>query len=168
MSGYLQRLLDRTAMAPVAPVVAGTQDVLPAGLSQSPVAAMDQRLLDPDFADREAGEFGEPRDVEQPDAANIGAVVQQIREAPQPVDAPAPQPMQMAESAERKDAPRRGQNPKPDQQPVPNADPIDVSAEHPLPVGQVQSEDLVLPDESPKDAIQSADLSEPKPAEPVE
>ena len=168
MSGYLQRLLDRAAMAPVAPVVAGTQDALPAGLSQSPVAAMDQRLSDPDFADREAGEFGEPRDVEQPDVANIGGVAQQIREAPQPVDAQAPQQMQMAEAAERIDAPRRGQTREPEQQPVPKADPIDVSAEHPLPVGQVQSEDLVLPDEPPKDAIHSADPPEPKPAKPVE
>ncbi|MEY6433869.1 hypothetical protein ABC977_15805, partial [Thioalkalicoccus limnaeus] len=47
MSGYLQRLLDRSAVAvPSQPVAA------PAGRSLSPVAEADQRLNDPALASR--------------------------------------------------------------------------------------------------------------------
>ncbi len=50
MSGYLQRLLDRTAPAISPAATADTSRARPAFASQSPIAAADQRLNDPSLA----------------------------------------------------------------------------------------------------------------------
>ena len=148
MSGYLQRLLDRAAVgAPVAPAFAGARGARPAGLSQSPIAAMDQRLGDPGFADRDAGEAGSeaaPAEADTPVRAERTEAVVGRSRPETPGD-----PIALRDRAE----------PQAREPVQPILDPVEVEQEspavaapqsvpeHPMPIGQVFGDDLVLPEQ---------------------
>lgn len=86
MSGYLQRLLDRTAASPSGPPGGSglaTPRIRPVMASQSPVAAADQRLNDPSWA----ALIGTPMPHGEPGTPDGGS------EETASAFSPAPQPM---------------------------------------------------------------------------
>ena len=152
MSGYLQRLLDRAAIG-AAPTLAlsGGRDALPSALSQSPLAAADQRFGDPGFADRDAGEgedWGAPVQTDAPmqTARSDSSVEQPV--AKDPVEPVAfRDPVETVPVAD----PATTQAAAPIEQAPEVAEPT-LATVHPMPVGHVSTEDLVLP-EPPEAAL---------------
>lgn len=156
MSGYLQRLLDRTA-----PATQLGADVLPTGLSHSPVSLSDQRLNDPDFADR----YAPPADGQESfDGARSEPPRRAPRRAPQRPAAETTTP----EPTTTRPEPALQQIVEPSRE-TPVTEAAWPPLQHPRPAGLVEPSDLVLPEPEPAaERDELAPATAPAPPQPVQ